>query len=343
MARCDLTRTELMYGNGLTAFVTGSTGFLGLNLIVQLTARNWKVVALHRPSSKLHLIQQFPVQLVEGDILDPKALVSAMPRGVNVVFHLAADTSMWSNNNDRQYRVNVEGTRNVVGAALAARAKRLVHTSTWNTYGLRQGELSEESPQLGGSSWINYDRTKFLAEEEVRNGIRRGLDAVIVNPCHIFGSYDDHGWAQLILAADSGWLPGVPPGSGTFCHAEQAALAHIAASEKGRTGQNYLLSGANASFVEVFETIGDVTGWKVPTRRLPAFVFRFAARVNAAVAQVTGKEPQMTPESVEMVLVNARVVSKRAETELGYEPASLRMMISDCYRWLKAEGWFDAA
>ncbi len=77
------------------------------------------------------------------------------------------------------------------------------------------------------------------------------LHAVIVNPCHIFGSYDDHGWAQLILAADRGWLPGVPPGSGTFCHAEQAALAHIAASEKGRTGQNYLLSGAKTDNLSV--------------------------------------------------------------------------------------------
>lgn len=325
-----------------SAFVTGGTGFLGLNLLEQLTANKWAATALHRRSSKLRYIKQFPVTPVEGDILSPKSLTSAVPEGVDVVFHLAADTSMWSGNNERQYQVNVEGTRNVVDAALAAGAKRLVHTSTWNTYGLRQGAISEESSQLAGRSWINYDRTKFLAEEEVRKGVERGLDAVIVNPCHIFGRYDDHGWAQLILAAHEGWLPGVPPGSGTFCHAQQVALAHIAASERGRTGKNYLLSGADASFAEVFRTIGEVTGWKVRTHRLPALVFRLAARVSATVAQVTGKEPRMTPEGVEMVLANARVVSKRAETELGYEPASLRTMISDCYSWLKAEGRFDS-
>ena len=300
-------------------------------------------MALHRPSSKLRLIRQFPVQLAEGDILDPEGLVSVMPEAVDTVFHMAADTSMWSGNNDRQHKVNVDGTRNVVRAALTAGAKRLVHTSTWNTYGLRQGKISEEMPQLGEASWINYDRTKFLGEEEVRKGMREGLDALIVNPCHIIGRYDDHGWAQLILAASRGWLPGVPPGSGTFCHAEKAALAHIAASHKGRSGQNYLLSGANATFEEVFQMVGEVTGWKVPTRRLPSFLFRLAARLGAAVAQVTGKEPQMTPEGVEMVLASAQVVSKRAERELGYEPASLRTMISDCYAWLKSEGRFDTA
>ncbi len=120
-------------------------------------------------------------------------------------------------------------------------------------------------------------------------------------------------------------------------------MAHIASIQKGRSGQNYLLGGANASFVEVFRTIGEVTGWKVPNHRLPSFVFRLAARLNAAVSQLTGKEPLMTPEGVEMVLVNAEVVSRRAETELGYEPASLPVMISDCYDWLKAEGRFEKA
>ena len=250
---------------------------------------------------------------------------------------------MWSGHNARQTRINVEGTRCVVEAALHAGAGRLVHTSTWNTYGLEQREISEELPQLGGKSRINYDRTKFLGEEEVRKGIARGLDAVIVNPSHILGRYDRKGWVRLIVAAHERWMPGVPPGAGTFCHAEAVARAHIAAVERGERGANYLMSGADASFVELFAVINEVTGSQVPLRTLPAALFWLPARLSAAWAALAGKEPALTPEGVEIAIPRARVTSRRAEQELGYRPAPLRAVIEDCYRWLLAEGLLKAS
>jgi dihydroflavonol-4-reductase len=326
-----------------SAFVTGGTGFLGLNLIEQLTAQDWQVTALHRPSSDVRLLTEFPVRLVEGDILEPDSLRRALPQGVHAVFHVAADTSMWSGNNAGQIRINVDGTRNLVDAAISAGAGRLIHTSTGNTYGLQQGEISEDLPQRGGESRLNYDRTKFLGEEEVRKGVARGLDAVIINPSHIMGRYDRKGWAQLIIMAHERWLPGVPPGAGTFCHAEAVARAHIAAVERGRPGANYLMSGADATFVELFAVINEVTGARVPLRALPAALFRIPARLAGAWAALSGKEPAMTPEGVEVAIARARVTSRRAEHELGYRPAPLRIMIDDCYRWLLAEGILKAA
>jgi dihydroflavonol-4-reductase len=150
------------------AFVTGGAGFLGLNLIEQLMAAGWQVTAVHRATSDLSEITRFPVHLVEGDVTDPGSLRRAMPQAVDAVFHMAADTSVWSRHDNRQTRTNVDGTRNMVEAALAAGARRFVHASTWNVYGLEQGEIRETSPQLGATSRINYNRTKFLAEEEVR-------------------------------------------------------------------------------------------------------------------------------------------------------------------------------
>jgi dihydroflavonol-4-reductase len=323
---------------GRSAFVTGGTGFLGLNLIEQLIAQHWQVIALHRPSSDIRLLRKFPVRRVEGDILEPENLRRAMPQGVDAVFHLAADISMWSGHNARQTRINVDGTRQVLEAALEAGAGRLVHTSTWNTYGLEQGEISEDLRQLGGGSRANYDRTKFLGEEEVRKAIARGLDAVIVNPSHIIGRYDRKGWAQLIMMAHERWMPGVPPGAGTFCHAEAVAKAHIAAAERGRLGANYLMSGADASFVELFAVINEVTGSHVPLRPLPAALFRVPARLSAAWASISGEEPPMTPEGVEVAIARARVTSRRAEEELGYRPTPLGTMVEDCWRWLLAEG-----
>jgi nucleoside-diphosphate-sugar epimerase len=320
-----------------TAFVTGATGFLGLNLVEQLSS-DWEVAALHRPTSNLSALGKFPVRLVEGDLLDPGSLTQAIPGRVDAVFHLAADTSFWSRHDARQTRVNVEGTANILAAALAAEARRFVHTSTWNTYGLEQGELSEEMPQLGGRSWINYNRTKFLAEEQVRDAVKRGLEAVIVNPCHIMGRYDRHGWARLIIDLCNRWIPGAPPGAGTFCHAEQVAKAHIAAADCGETGRNYLLGGNFASLLEVFRTIGEVSGCKTPKITLPAGAFRLAARLNVMLASVTGREPELTPEGAEMVCVSAKVVSTLAERELGYRPVPLKTMIEDSYTWLEADG-----
>jgi nucleoside-diphosphate-sugar epimerase len=265
-----------------------------------------------------------------------------MPQRVDAVFHVAADISMWSGHAARQTRINVEGTRHVVEAALQAGARRLVHTSTWNTYGLEQGEISEELPQLGGASRRNYDRSKLLGEEEVRTGIARGLDAVIVNPAHIIGRYDRKGWAQLIVAAHERWMPGVPPGAGTFCHAEAVARAQIAAAERGCCGANYLMSGADASFVELFAAINAVTGSRVPLRPLPAALFRLPARLSVAWAASTGKEPAMTPDGVEVAITRARVVSRRAEEELGYRPAPLAALVEDSWRWLLAEGLLEA-
>ena len=257
---------------------------------------------------------------------------------MDAVFHVAADTSVWSRHDERQTRTNVDGTRHVVAAALASGAKRFVHTSTWNVYGLEQGAISEESPQLGGASWINYNRSKFLAEEEVRRGIARGLDAVIINPAHVLGRYDRRGWARLIIAAHERWLPGLPSGAGTFCHAEAVARAHIAAFERGRTGQNYLMSGVDTSFVELFGVINRVTGARVPLRTLPPVLFRLAARVDAGVAALSGRAPEATPEGVAIATAHASVVSDLAERELGYRPSTLATMVEDSWTWLRQAG-----
>ncbi len=323
---------------GKTAFVTGATGFLGLNLVEQLAQAHWNVVALHRPSSDLSHLRRFPVETVEGDLTDLASLRRAVPQSMDAVFHVAADTSMWNRHAARQTEINVAGTENILTAARAAKARRFVHTSTWTTYGLEQGEISETSPQLGGTSWINYNRTKFLAEEKVREAVKAGFEAVIVNPSHIMGRYDRHGWARLILNLCNKWVPAAPPGAGTFCRAQEVAKAHIAAADQGRIGQNYLMSGVFVSILEVLQTIGQVAGCRAPKRTLPAAVFRIAGQVNAMLAAATRSEPELTPQGVAMVSVNAKVVSTLAERELGYRPAPLRHMIEDSHAWLSSEG-----
>jgi dihydroflavonol-4-reductase len=326
-----------------TAFVTGATGFLGLNLVRQLTDLGWKVIALHRARSNLTYLQRFPVQLVEGAIEDSASLEGALPDGVDVVFHVAADVSFWSRNNARQTRTNVDGTRNVVAAALHRGVKKLIHTSTTGVYGFPTEPFDETAPHLGKHSWFNYMRTKTLAEEEVRRGIARGLDAVLLNPANVIGPYDLNNWSRLIRLAAEGKLSRVPPGRASFCHAAEVARAHVVAVERGRTGENYILGGADASYAEAVRIIADLLQQRVNVRTVPPIVLRTAGRVLSWISRLSRKEPLVTPESAAFLSASILCRCDKAIRELNYRPVPLRTMLEDCHRWLVAEGLLKAA
>jgi dihydroflavonol-4-reductase len=321
---------------GKTGFLTGATGFVGTVLARELVAQGWQVTAIHRPGSNTKHLGD--VSLTPGDVTDKASLMAALPQGVDAVFHLAGDTNLWSKRNERQTRVNVEGTRNMVEAALERGAKRFVHTSSISAYGMQSGVIDESAEQLGRVSPVNYQRSKYLAEEEVRAGIRGGLDAVILNPAAIMGPYDTVNWARVIRLVCTGKLPGVPPGAMSFCHVEEVARAHIAAAERGRRGENYLLGGADAALIELVRQIGEVAGKKVPSRPTPAWVLRAIARVGSWVSSVTGKEPTLTPEGALMVTRTLYCRCLRAERELGFRRVELRRMVEDSHGWLRREG-----
>ncbi len=325
-----------------TAFVTGATGFLGLNLVEQLTKAGWRVHALHRSSSNLRFLKRFAVRLVEGTIEDPGSLEAAVPSGVDVVFHAAADVSFWSRNNVRQTRTNIQGTRNVVAAALKRGVKKLVHTSTTSVYGFPSVTFDETAPHLGKGSWFNYMHTKTVAEEEVRAGIRSGLDAVFLNPANVIGRFDLNNWSRLIRLAAVGKLPRVPPGRASFCHAAAVAQAHLAAVDRGRTGENYILAGADGSYADVVRHIGELLGRPIKVRMAPARLLRVAGRVMDWASRLRGKEPLVTPESAAFLCANLVCRCDKAVSELGYRPLPLGAMIDDCYQWMQSEGLLNS-
>lgn len=320
------------------AFVTGGTGFLGINLIEQLLANNWEVVALHRPTSNLKHLRKKDIKLVEGSITEPDSLITVFPDKVDAVFHVAGNTSMWSPRNKIQTRDNVEGTRNMVAAALKGGAKRFIHTSSVAVYGHHPHRMDEETQSNAIRSPLNYYRTKYLAEMEVRRGIDQGLDAVMVNPANIIGPYDYHNWSQLFILIDRQKLPGVPPAIHTFCHVREVARAHIAAFYKGKIGENYLLGGVEVDYLSLAQEIGNILGKPTPKRTTPIWILKLIGRVSLWISYITGKEPDITPEKVFLITNNMLCNSQKAERELDYKPASLKSMLDDCYQWMLSEG-----
>jgi nucleoside-diphosphate-sugar epimerase len=320
-----------------TAFVTGGTGFLGRHIIDNLVAEGWDVIALHRSNSNIDHLRKIRVKLVEGAITDLASIESVIPDEIDAVFHVAGNTNMWSLMNDQQTQDNVDGTRNVVTVALEKRVNRFVYTSTIATFGFHPECIAEETQSNSSDSWINYFRSKWEAEQEVKSGISRGLDAVMLNPSNIIGPYDYKNWSQMFLMVKQNKLPALPSGEASFCHAQEVGKAHVAAYHKGRSGHNYLLGGVDATYSEVFHEIGKMLNRPVPDRVLPTWLMNVIGRFYLLVSYVTRKEPNLTPEKI--ALTSGRLVcsSEKANRELNYQPVSLEGMLRDCYDWMVSE------
>lgn len=318
-----------------TAFVTGGTGFVGLNLVNELLKRKWQVTVLHRPASDLRLLKALgPVDYVIGDITEKGTLKGVVPKDVDCVYHVAGNTSLWAKGHAEQLRVNVKGTRNVVRAALDAGAKRFVHTSSIVAFGLHGGTITEDTPTRGTTAKINYIRSKALAEREVRKGISQGLKAVLVNPSNMMGPFDTMNWARMFKLVLQGRLPAMPPGGGSFCHVREAARMHIAAAEQGKVGHNYLLGGAQASYLTLAQEMSKLLGVRRRFVAVHPKVFNVYAQMEEWVAPLFGREPDVTRDAVALLSLNIYCHSRKAQKELGYEPQTLETMLRDCYEWI---------
>jgi nucleoside-diphosphate-sugar epimerase len=321
-----------------SAFVTGATGFVGLNLVERLMHEGWDVTALHRPTSDLKYLSRFAPRLAVGSITEADSLLRAIPARTDTLFHVAGNTNMWRNGNAEQTRDNVEGTRNVVEAAIAKGVRRLVVTSSISAYGLVSGEIAEETPSLAEKSPVNYQRTKWRAQEIARAALSRGLEVVILQPGAIIGPYDLGTWSRLFLMVRDGKLRGVPPARMTFAHVREVVGAHIAAADKGENGGQYLLGGENRRMLDFVREIAILLGRPAPTKEMPLSFVRFAAAVGDFASRFSGKEPAVTPEIAALMGRVSIVSSAKAQRELGYRVVSLPEMVKDCYDWMVAEG-----
>ncbi|MFA5122180.1 NAD-dependent epimerase/dehydratase family protein [Zavarzinia sp.] len=323
------------------AFVTGGTGFVGINLVDELLRRGWNVTCLVREGSNAKYLSRRVARLVTGSITEIDSLRQAMPAAPDAVFHVAGDTNLWARHNARQTRNNVLGTRNMCAVALEKGAKRFIHTSTISAWGLIDGPITEEVPQKGGLSWINYQRSKWQAEEEVRKAVKAGLAAVIMNPGAIVGPQDSHTWARMFLMVAQDELPGIPPGGVSFAHVHEVVKAHIVAAEHGRVGENYVLAGTEATMKEFVTEICHRLGKPRVPPVVPLFMLKVMGQINSALSLVTGREPQVTPEGAAMAAKSNPCPSLKAQRELGYRPLPLADMVADCANWLIAQGYIE--
>lgn len=318
------------------AFITGAAGFVGLNLIEAIHKEDWEVIALYLPGEDVRYLSRFPVHMIEGNILNMDSLLKAIPEEVDAVFHLAGDTSTWSKNNDRQYRINVEGTANMLDAAVEKKAKRFIYTSSISAFGFHDGPVSEETVSTAMQSGVNYHKTKYLAEQEVKK--RSGkLQTVVLNPCNVIGPYDRINWAQTIKTVYQDKLSGYPPGIGTFAHVKDIARAHVQAAEKEVVGRQYVLGGTQASFKEAFDTIAMILNKKPSDKALSKSTLRLATFIFKLKSLIDKKEPMLSMEKYKRIVGKQIIDDRKAAKDLDLKKTPLKKMFEDSYRWLLQE------
>lgn len=324
----------------ITALVTGGTGFLGSHIARELVQRGYRVRILRRSTSRLDAIADVQVEHAIGDVLDPASLRAAM-EGVDWVFHTAAVADYWRNDPDYIYRVNVDGTRNVLQAAEAVGVKRVIFTSSAAAIGYRTDlRPMDETARFNWDPHLTpYGHSKFLAETEVHRAIRRGLDCVILNPSVILGPNDLNqiSSSTVVEMARGNIPPTAPPGGATVIDVRDVAAAHVTAAERGRTGERYALGAVDLSHKAWLRLTAHIVGRSTRVITLPAPIVAIVAYVVDALRWAGVKLPVEGNQlrlSTRMMFYN----SAKSWRELGEPRVSVQQSIRDAYEWYRSHG-----
>ena len=327
----------------MKVFITGATGFIGIHLAKTLAASGHTVHALYRSEKKLAPLADITnIILFKGDITEPESLEKAM-NGCEQVYHVAAFADVWAKDPSIIYKLNVEATKNIFKIAQKLEIQKIVFTSTAGVYGPSlKGEVTEMTSR-SLDFFVEYERTKFIAEEKAREYVNKGLDIVIVNPTRVYGpgllSKSNSVTLMIKQFSEGKWriIPGNGKSIGNYVFVEDVVKGHLLAMEKGKSGENYILGGSNASYIEFFDILRDLTGRKHKLFKLPLFIMLCSAHTMMLITKIFGKPPLITPALVRKFNYQWDVSSKKAETELGYTITTLKEGMQSVLEWVKTK------
>ena len=323
----------------MKALVTGATGFIGSNLVRALLDDGAQVRGLARPGSDRQALEGLSVDIAEGDLLDVASLRRAVA-GCDTLFHVAALYAYWPPDRDLFYRVNVEGTRNVLEAARDAGVQRTVFTSSSATIGPANGTrpASEEKLAKTGDLLKGYKESKYLAEQEAIKANAAGFPVVVVNPTAPMGPWDVKPTPTGRIVRDFllGKMFGYVDTGLNVVHVRDVARGHILAAEKGTPGQRYILGNRNMALREIFQALGTIAGRRPPRLRVPyALALAFAHLDELVEGRMARRTPRATVAEVKLSRKPMYFDASRAVQELGMPQTSVEEALSDAVDWFR--------
>lgn len=325
------------------AFLTGATGFVGSHVARALAQQGADLRLLVRPNSNRKNIEDLKGDLVIGDVRDPASLEKAIA-GCDVVFHVAADYRLWVRDPEEMYRANVEGTRAIVEAARKNKVRRVVYTSSVATMGFTSnGQPADENSPVSLAHMIGpYKRSKFMAEQVAIEAARAGLDIVIVNPTTPVGERDikPTPTGRIVIDFLKRKFPAYVDTGLNLVDVRECALGHIAALEKGRSGERYILGGENLTLKQILDKLAAITGLPSPKVRVP-YVLALATGVvdEIVTGRIRGRKPRATIDAVRMGRKKMFASSGKAERELGWKVVPVDDALQRAVEWFRENGY----
>jgi len=332
----------------LRAFVTGATGFLGSHVARALADQGAELRLLVRPTSNLKNLEGLlspgnKAETATGDLRDAASLEKAMS-GCDTVFHVAADYRLWVRDPAEMYRSNVAGTKAILEAARKNGVKRVVHTSSVATIGFTDdGAPADEDSPVSLANMIGpYKRSKFMSEQIAMEAGRSGMQVVTVNPTTPVGEQDvkPTPTGRIVVDFLKRKFPAYVETGLNLVDVRECARGHVAALEKGRSGERYILGGENLTLKQVLDKLGKITGLPSPKVKLPYLVAFAAAVVDEAITgRMLRREPRATMDTVRMGKKKMFASSGKAERELGWKIVPVEDALGRAVAWFRANGY----
>lgn len=320
----------------MSVLVTGASGVVGGAVTALLVAQGRPVRALARSAESATAVAGLGAEPVAGDMLDYRSLLAAMA-GCEVVFHVAGRNAMCLRDPAELFRVNVDGTRNVLRAAAAAGVRRLVYTSSAAALGEAAGELGHEGSAHRGWFLSHYERSKYQAERVVLEE-RTPVEVVVVNPSSVQGPGRATGTGKIILDLLNGRLPVLVDSRISVVDIADCARGHLLAEQRGTPGERYVLNGFTLSTRESVTLLEQVSGLALRVRYLPGWPARAGAAVVEVVSHAVGRRPPVCREMVRTMLHGHAYDGSRATRELGLEYTAAEETMRRLVGWLAEEG-----
>jgi len=320
--------------------VIGATGHLGNVLTKELIKRGFRVRAIIPQGEDITHIKDDQVEIYRADITDLPAITAAIT-GLEYVFHCAGIINISSGNKDLMYRVNVEGTKNVIKACISNNIKRLIYTSSVHAIVAPDRGIVDESCEINPEKVYGfYARTKALATLAMLEAARSDLDAVILCPSGIIGPFDYKisEIGQLILDFVNRRLKAYIDGAYNFVDVRDVVAGHINAMEKARRGEVYILGGESISVFDILTLLESITGIKKPKIKIPYCIAYAISPFTPIYYSIVKTKPLFTTYSIKVLRSNANISNKKAINELNYSFRPVRESIRDAYFWFKGQG-----
>ncbi len=321
----------------MRAFVTGATGFVGANIVRLLLQQEYEVKALVRPDSCLDNLKSLDLEMVQGDLNDD--CLAQQMSGCQVLFHVAAQYSLWQSDREILYRSNVLGTRNILKCARQAGIERTVYTSSVAAIGVGEdGIVVDETYQSPVAKLVgDYKKSKYYAEQETIKAVQQGQDIVIVNPSTPIGAFDRKPTptGEIIVRFLRRQMPFYVNTGLNLIDVQDVAWGHILALEKGRTGDRYILGNQNLTFQQLLDKLEGITGLPAPKHNIPYWIPYTIAWLEENFLAVLGKQPTIAVDGVRMSRQKMFYNPSKAVTELGLPQSNIDQALKE------AVGWFS--